>query len=117
MFLDGNRWVCSACAWQMPNREICPRCWAPLPEDEGEGGEKICPDCGYELWPPRDEPPEPREVWYHPPGMEPYKVGKPRPVNPAGPPKPGRSGRRRGRYRSSLQRRMDDWKRRRRQEG
>ena len=118
MFLSTDRWVCSSCAWMMPNKELCPRCWAMLPEEEGDGGEKICPDCGYELWPPRDLPGGPRkEIWYHPPGGKPYKVEGGTPVLPKGPPKRRSGGGRKGKYKSPLQRRLDDWQKRRRRRG
>lgn len=41
MMLTGNRWTCPECGWWMPNRELCPRCWSALPEEEGPGGEKV----------------------------------------------------------------------------
>mgnify|MGYP001366200875 CR=1 FL=1 len=111
MFLDGDRWVCSHCAWTMPNREICPRCWAPLPEEEGPGGEKVCPDCGYELWPPRDADPPPKEVWYCPPGGQPYKVVGPDPLPLVPVPRKGGGRSRRSKRKSPLQQRLEEWRR------
>lgn len=70
MNLEGNRWSCPDCGWWTPNREMCPRCLAPLPEERGPGGEKVCPDCRYELWPPRDEAPPVRIV-------QPQETGNP----------------------------------------
>jgi len=72
MKLEGNRWTCSECGWWTPNRELCPLCLSTLPEEKGPGGEKICPICRYELWPPRDEPPSLKTV--QPPDLDPPRV-------------------------------------------
>lgn len=111
MFLERDRWTCSSCGWQMPNREICPRCWAALPDEEGPGGEKICPECHYELWPPRDDDmlPPPKEVWYCPPGGKPYKVvgGEINPIVPIQKRKGG--GSRKSKRKSEAMKRLEAW--------
>jgi len=115
MILEGGTWVCPEDGWTMPNREICPVCWALLPDEQGPGGEKVCPDCGHELWPPRDADPPPREVWYQVPGLDPYPVTRAAYVGLSGPPKRrGGGGRKSGRVSSPAKRKLDAWLRRRR---
>ena len=89
MIISGDRWLCPQCGWWLPNASLCPICHSPLPEAEGSGGERICSLCGYELWPPRDDPsPQRRETieyWYQPPGLPAYRVRAREVISLAGP--------------------------------